>query len=108
MLELHTEGLLLFVPLVDLIKMPSKRGSWLTKRKRKAGGKEVHWQLPYLPLDPEDIGRTYEAIIRVNSQSGKGGSAWVILRNLELDLPRGLQIASLKWFKHVLKLKVKN
>lgn len=93
MLELHTEGLLLFVPLVDLIKMPSKRGSWLTKRKRKAGGKEVHWQLPYLPLDPEDIGRTYEAIIRVNSQSGKGGSAWVILRNLELDLPRGLQIA---------------
>ena len=44
-------------------------------------------------IDPEDIGRTYEAIIRVNSQSGKGGSAWVILRNLELDLPRGLQIA---------------
>ncbi|KGR00558.1 2-isopropylmalate synthase [Candida albicans GC75] len=63
------------------------------KKKEKAGGKEVHWQLPYLPLDPEDIGRTYEAIIRVNSQSGKGGSAWVILRNLELDLPRGLQIA---------------
>lgn len=55
--------------------------------------KNVRWQLPYLPLDPEDIGRTYEAIIRVNSQSGKGGSAWVILRNLELDLPRGLQVA---------------
>lgn len=63
------------------------------QKKEKSGGKEVHWQLPYLPLDPEDIGRTYEAIIRVNSQSGKGGSAWVILRNLELDLPRGLQIA---------------
>lgn len=60
---------------------------------KTAGGKNVHWQLPYLPLDPEDIGRTYEAIIRVNSQSGKGGSAWVILRNLELDLPRGLQVA---------------
>ncbi|KAI5952116.1 LEU42 [Candida theae] len=60
---------------------------------KAAGGKNVHWQLPYLPLDPEDIGRTYEAIIRVNSQSGKGGSAWVILRNLELDLPRGLQVA---------------
>ena len=51
------------------------------------------WQLPYLPLDPFDIGRTYEAIIRVNSQSGKGGAAWIILRNLHLDLPRGLQIA---------------
>lgn len=50
------------------------------------------WQLPYLPLDPADIGRTYEAIIRVNSQSGKGGVAWTILRNLDLDLPRGLQI----------------
>ncbi|KAI5966925.1 LEU42 [Candida pseudojiufengensis] len=63
------------------------------KIKKSEGKKNVHWQLPYLPLDPEDIGRTYEAIIRVNSQSGKGGSAWVILRNLELDLPRGLQIA---------------
>ncbi|GME91636.1 unnamed protein product [[Candida] boidinii] len=51
------------------------------------------WQMPYLPLDPQDIGRTYEAIIRVNSQSGKGGAAWVILRNMELDLPRGLQIS---------------
>ena len=51
------------------------------------------WQVPYLPLDPQDIGRTYEAIIRVNSQSGKGGVAWIIQRSLELDLPRGLQIA---------------
>lgn len=51
------------------------------------------WQVPYLPLDPFDIGRTYEAIIRVNSQSGKGGAAWIILNNLHLDLPRGLQIA---------------
>ena len=51
------------------------------------------WVMPYLPLDPQDIGRTYEAIIRVNSQSGKGGVAWVIQRTLELDLPRGLQIA---------------
>jgi len=62
---------------------------------REAEGKktEDHWQLPYLPLDPQDIGRTYEAIIRVNSQSGKGGTAWIILRKLELDLPRGLQVA---------------
>lgn len=51
------------------------------------------WQIPYLPLDPKDIGRTYEAVIRVNSQSGKGGAAWIILRSLELDLPRGLQVA---------------
>ncbi|RKF78393.1 2-isopropylmalate synthase [Golovinomyces cichoracearum] len=53
---------------------------------------EQQWQIPYLPLDPQDIGRTYEAVIRVNSQSGKGGAAWIILRNLELDLPRALQI----------------
>ncbi|KAK2747807.1 hypothetical protein FQN57_001837 [Myotisia sp. PD_48] len=51
------------------------------------------WELPYLPLDPQDVGRDYEAIIRVNSQSGKGGVAWVILRSLEMDLPRGLQVA---------------
>ncbi|KAE8150885.1 hypothetical protein BDV25DRAFT_153619 [Aspergillus avenaceus] len=53
---------------------------------------ETQWQIPYLPLDPQDIGRTYEAVIRVNSQSGKGGAAWVILRSLELDLPRALQV----------------
>lgn len=50
------------------------------------------WQIPYLPLDPQDIGRSYEAVIRVNSQSGKGGAAWVILRSLGLDLPRHLQV----------------
>ncbi|RMY13913.1 hypothetical protein D0867_07304 [Hortaea werneckii] len=62
---------------------------------REAAGlsKEDPWTMPYLPLDPEDIGRTYEAIIRVNSQSGKGGVAWIIKRTLELDLPRGLQVA---------------
>ena len=54
---------------------------------------EDPWQVPYLPLDPQDIGRTYEAIIRVNSQSGKGGVAWIIHRSLELDLPRALQVA---------------
>lgn len=60
---------------------------------RSSNNKNVKWKLPYLPIDPADIGRTYEAIIRINSQSGKGGSAWVILRNLELDLPKGLQVA---------------
>ncbi|KAF2274763.1 2-isopropylmalate synthase [Westerdykella ornata] len=64
-------------------------------QERKALGldNESRWEVPYLPLDPQDIGRTYEAIIRVNSQSGKGGVAWIIQRQLELDLPRGLQIA---------------
>ncbi|KAI9849150.1 MAG: hypothetical protein M1837_005380 [Sclerophora amabilis] len=62
-------------------------------RKQSGAKSEDPWQMPYLPLDPEDIGRTYEAIIRVNSQSGKGGVAWIILRSLELDLPRGLQVA---------------
>ncbi|AQZ18088.1 LEU4 (YNL104C) and LEU9 (YOR108W) [Zygosaccharomyces parabailii] len=51
-----------------------------------------YWSMPYLPLDPKDIGRDYAAVIRVNSQSGKGGAAWIILRSLGLDLPRKLQI----------------
>jgi 2-isopropylmalate synthase len=68
-----------------------KKGMQL--RKKEGATAEDPWVMPYLPLDPQDIGRTYEAIIRVNSQSGKGGAAWIILRNLELDLPRGLQIA---------------
>ncbi|KAH8698876.1 2-isopropylmalate synthase [Talaromyces proteolyticus] len=61
---------------------------------RDAAGADVNdqWEIPYLPLDPQDIGRTYEAVIRVNSQSGKGGAAWIILKSLELDLPRGLQV----------------
>jgi 2-isopropylmalate synthase len=62
-------------------------------RKSAGADSESLWQMPYLPLDPQDIGRNYEAIIRVNSQSGKGGVAWIIQRTLELDLPRGLQIA---------------
>jgi 2-isopropylmalate synthase len=62
-------------------------------RKQTGATNESPWALPYLPLDPADIGRTYEAIIRVNSQSGKGGVAWIIQRQLELDLPRGLQVA---------------
>lgn len=60
---------------------------------RKFATDDDLWQVPYLPLDPQDIGRTYEAIIRVNSQSGKGGVAWIIQRALDLELPRGLQIA---------------
>jgi len=60
-----------------------------------AAGKEVKdftWAVPYLPIDPLDIGRTYEAVIRVNSQSGKGGVAYLMKNEHHLDLPRRLQI----------------
>lgn len=50
------------------------------------------WEVPYLPIDPKDVGRTYEAVIRVNSQSGKGGVAYVMRTEHNLDLPRRLQI----------------
>ncbi|HUW88301.1 MAG TPA: 2-isopropylmalate synthase [Candidatus Paceibacterota bacterium] len=50
------------------------------------------WEVPYLPIDPKDIGRSYEAVIRVNSQSGKGGVAYIMKNEHHLDLPRRLQI----------------
>lgn len=50
------------------------------------------WAVPYLPVDPQDLGRTYEAVIRVNSQSGKGGVAYLLKKDRNLDLPRRLQI----------------
>ena len=50
------------------------------------------WEVPYLPIDPKDLGRTYEAVIRVNSQSGKGGIAYLLKTDYGLDLPRPLQI----------------
>ena len=50
------------------------------------------WEVPYLPIDPQDVGRTYEAIIRINSQSGKGGIAYVMQADYGLNLPRGLQV----------------
>ena len=50
------------------------------------------WEVPYLPIDPADLGRTYEAIIRVNSQSGKGGVAYIMQADYQLDLPRPLQV----------------
>ena len=53
---------------------------------------EYPWAVPYLPIDPHDVGRTYEAVIRVNSQSGKGGVAYVMKAEHSLDLPRRLQI----------------
>jgi len=53
---------------------------------------ELHWAVPYLPIDPKDVGRSYEAVIRVNSQSGKGGVAYLLKADHSLDLPRKLQI----------------
>ncbi len=53
---------------------------------------EYPWAVPYLPIDPHDVGRTYEAVIRVNSQSGKGGVAYIMKAEHQLDLPRRLQI----------------
>jgi 2-isopropylmalate synthase len=57
-----------------------------------AASKNEVWEVPYLPIDPHDVGRTYEAIIRVNSQSGKGGVAYILKNDYHLDLPRRLQI----------------
>lgn len=50
------------------------------------------WEVPYLPIDPRDVGRTYESVIRVNSQSGKGGIAYLLERDYDLSMPRRLQI----------------
>jgi 2-isopropylmalate synthase len=57
----------------------------------KKSNKEL-WEVPYLPIDPADVGRSYEAIIRINSQSGKGGIAYVLQADYGLNLPRNLQI----------------
>lgn len=53
---------------------------------------DFRWEMPYLPIDPRDVGRSYEAVIRVNSQSGKGGVAYIMKYEHALDLPRRLQI----------------
>jgi 2-isopropylmalate synthase len=60
--------------------------------RRKAAAAQPHdtWEVPYLPVDPQDIGRTYEAIIRINSQSGKGGVAYILQTEYGLDLPKSL------------------
>ncbi|MEQ1736434.1 MAG: 2-isopropylmalate synthase, partial [Rhodoglobus sp.] len=54
---------------------------------------QLEWRVPYLPVDPGDLGRGYEAVVRVNSQSGKGGVAYVLKADHGIDLPRELQIA---------------
>jgi 2-isopropylmalate synthase len=59
---------------------------------RAAGPADAVWDMPYLPLDPADVGRTYDAVIRVNGQSGKGGIAYLLGASYGLELPRRLQI----------------
>ena len=53
---------------------------------------DLDWGVPYLPIDPHDIGRSYEAVVRVNSQSGKGGVSYLLKSEHGLDLPRRLQV----------------
>ncbi|MDT4937795.1 MAG: 2-isopropylmalate synthase [Pseudonocardiales bacterium] len=72
-----------------------KKGFDDLERQAAAAGSSVRdlpWQMPYLPIDPKDVGRSYEAVIRVNSQSGKGGVAYIMKTDHHLDLPRRLQI----------------
>ncbi|MEU0600387.1 2-isopropylmalate synthase [Streptomyces sp. NPDC006393] len=72
-----------------------KKGLEALERDARTAGvpvAEFPWAVPYLPIDPKDVGRDYEAVIRVNSQSGKGGVAHVMKTEHQLDLPRGLQI----------------
>jgi 2-isopropylmalate synthase len=72
-----------------------KKGfEWMERDAAAAGTPvdEFRWEVPYLPIDPKDVGRTYEAVIRVNSQSGKGGVAYIMKTEHQLDLPRRLQI----------------
>jgi 2-isopropylmalate synthase len=71
------------------------KGLNIMKQDAKAAGVEVDkftWNVPYLPIDPKDVGRSYEAVIRVNSQSGKGGVAYIMRTENKLELPRRLQI----------------
>ena len=72
-----------------------KKGFESMERDAQAAGVTVDdlpWGVPYLPIDPKDVGRTYEAVIRVNSQSGKGGVAYLMKSERSMDLPRRLQI----------------
>jgi 2-isopropylmalate synthase len=73
----------------------------LAKKAEANGGDYPDWGVPYLPLDPKHLGRSYEAVIRVNSQSGKGGVAYVMKTEHGFDLPRRLQIEFSKTIQHL-------
>ena len=81
-----------------------KKGFELMADEAKAAGKHVDdlvWAVPYLPIDPKDVGRSYEAVIRVNSQSGKGGIAYILEKEHGIELPRRLQIEFSKTIQHI-------
>lgn len=81
-----------------------KKGFEAMDKEAAALGKsrnDLIWAVPYLPIDPKDVGRNYEAIIRVNSQSGKGGIAYLLKTDHHLDLPRRLQIEFSKVIQHL-------
>ena len=72
-----------------------KKGLEDLERQAEEQGKrlqDITWEAPYLPIDPHDVGRNYEAVIRVNSQSGKGGMAYLMKSEFKMDLPRRLQM----------------
>lgn len=64
----------------------------LAARRDRGGAAQAPWDIPYLPIDPQDLGRSYEAVIRVNSQSGKGGISYLLEAHCGVELPRRLQI----------------
>jgi len=64
----------------------------IDERERAVNGPDAHWQVAYLPINPRDVGRTYQEVIRINSQSGKGGVAYVLEQDYGLILPRWLQV----------------
>jgi 2-isopropylmalate synthase len=67
---------------------------------------EEIWDMPYLPIDPKDLGRDYDAVIRVNSQSGKGGIAYLLESNYNVVLPRRYKLNSVKLYNNILMKKV--
>ncbi|KAI0721146.1 2-isopropylmalate synthase [Fomitopsis betulina] len=67
-----------------------QRARWAESESK---GERKYWNMPYLPIDPADIGCDYEAVIRVNAQSGKGGIAYLVQQHLALDMPRKMQIS---------------
>jgi len=78
-----------------------KKGFDALDDKRDENGEYATWGVPYLPIDPNHVGRSYEAVIRVNSQSGKGGVAYVMKTEHGFELPRRLQIEFSKTIQHI-------
>ena len=88
---IRTRGELVFTAFSGSHQDAIKKGL-AAQRDAEAARRQRVWDVPYLPIDPADVGRTYEAVIRVNSQSGKGGIAYLLERDYGLALPRLLQI----------------